>query len=76
MNTLSKIISSKLLLNSLFAVFWLWLLAEKYEKALQGDTKAIALSLMYLLFLALNVFGIIKAIRESKDKNNTSNPSN
>lgn len=76
MNTLSKIISGKLLLNSLLVVFWMWLLAEKYEKALQGETKAMLVSLMYLLFLALNVYGIIKAIRESKAKNNTSNPSN
>ncbi len=76
MNTLSKIISSKLLINSLFALFWMWLLAEKYEKALQGETKAMLLSFTYLLFLSLNVYGIIKAIRESKAKNNTSNPSN
>lgn len=66
MNTLSKIISGKLLINSLFALFWVWMLAEKYEKAIQGNTKSMIFSSICLLFLALNVFLIIKAIRESK----------
>jgi len=68
MNTLSKIISSKLVLNSLLAVFWMYLLAEKYEKILQGDSKTMIFSSLYLLFLALNIFGIITGIQESKTK--------
>jgi len=68
MNTLSKIISSKLVLNSSLAVFWMYLLAEKYEKILQGDSKTMIFSSLYLLFLALNIFGIITGIQESKTK--------
>jgi hypothetical protein len=76
MNTLFKNISRQLIINLLFAFFWVWMLAEKYDKAIQGNTKSMIFSSICLLFLALNVFGIIKAIRESKAKNNTSNPSN
>ena len=36
MNTLSKNSTRQLIINLLFALFWIWMLAEKYDKAIQN----------------------------------------
>jgi hypothetical protein len=65
---LNKLITNKILINSILSLFWLWLLSEKIEKLLQGDLPAIMLSLLYILMLALNGYGIAKALKERKTK--------
>jgi hypothetical protein len=68
MEKLAKLISNKIVINSLLSVFWILLLSEKYEKAIAGDTKSIVFSLLYCLMLVFTTYSIIKAIKDSKTK--------
>ena len=66
METISKIISNRVLINALLSVFWIVLLSEKYEKVLAGDLKSIMFSLLYVLMLSVTSYSLYKALKSSK----------
>lgn len=66
METISKIISKRVLINALLSVFWIVLLSEKYEKVLAGDVKSIMFSLLYVLMLSVTSYSLYKALKSSK----------
>lgn len=66
METISKIISNRILINALLSVFWIVLLTEKYEKVLTGDIKSIMFSLLYVLMLSVTSYSLFKALKNSK----------
>lgn len=68
METISKIISNKILINAILSIFWIVLLSEKYEKVIAGDTKSIVFSLLYCLMLVFTTYSIVKAIKDSKKR--------
>ncbi len=68
METIAKIVTNKILINLLLSVFWIVLLAEKYEKVLAGDKKSIMFSLLYCLMLMITSYSLIKAVKDYKSK--------
>lgn len=68
METVAKIITNKILINLVLSVFWIVLLAEKYEKVLAGDKKSIMFSLLYCLMLMITSYSLIKAVKDYKSK--------
>jgi hypothetical protein len=66
METLKKIVSNKILINTILSIFWIVLLSEKYEKVLAGDTKSIMLSLLYVLMLSITSYSLFRALKNSK----------
>jgi hypothetical protein len=56
----------KIILNSIAVIFWIWLISEKYEKIIIGDSDALIYSLLFIVCIVISSYQLIKAIKNKE----------
>jgi hypothetical protein len=56
----------KIILNSIAVIFWIWLISEKYEKIIIGDSNVLIYSFLFIVCIVISSYQFIKAIKNKE----------